>query len=105
MKSEDRMDRVPAFRRRVLLVAWLLAGLVVVGRSARVQVLEGSEWSRRAAEQHRASRPIPAARGAVFDRNGVPLAVSRERWIVGVAPRELEDQLSLWRDHLLPDYR
>ncbi|HSR40960.1 MAG TPA: penicillin-binding protein 2, partial [Longimicrobiales bacterium] len=91
MRSRDSLDRVGTFRRRVLLGAWLLGGLVLLGRSARVQILEGSEWSRRAAEQHRASTPIAAARGAIYDRNGVPLAVSRERWIVSVAPRELTD--------------
>jgi cell division protein FtsI (penicillin-binding protein 3) len=78
-------------RRGVLLGAWLLAGFVILGRAAQVQVLQGGEWRQMALEQHRASAPIAAARGSIVDRNGVPLAVSRESWIVSVAPHEIDD--------------
>lgn len=91
MRAEDRRNRTVTLRRRLLLGGWLLAGLVIVARSARLEVVEAAEWRRVAAEQHRASTPIPAPRGTILDRNGVPLAVSRERWKISVAPRELRD--------------
>lgn len=90
MRSSSQ-GRCVGFRRRVLLGAWLLAGLVVLGRAAQIQVLQGGAWRRMAMEQHQTSTPIAAARGSIVDRNGVPLAVSRESWVVSVAPHELDD--------------
>ena len=34
---------------------------------------------------------LPARRGALYDRNGIPLAITQEFYHVGVAPNELED--------------
>jgi cell division protein FtsI (penicillin-binding protein 3) len=34
---------------------------------------------------------LPARRGALYDRNGTPLAITQEFYHVGVAPNELED--------------
>ena len=34
---------------------------------------------------------LPARRGALYDRNGMPLAITQEFYHVGVAPNELED--------------
>lgn len=41
--------------------------------------------------QHRTDMTIEATRGAILDRDGMPLAVSRERTRVSVAPREIVD--------------
>ena len=35
---------------------------------------------------------LPARRGALYDRNGVPLAITQEFYHVGVAPNELTDR-------------
>ena len=80
-----------AFRRRVLLTLWLLAGGVVVGRASQIQVAQGSLWSQQADQQHRTSVEVAAPRGSVLDRSGVELAVSRETFKVSVAPREIRD--------------
>ena len=79
------------FRRRVLLTAWLAAGGVVVGRASQIQVAQGATWKEQAEQQHRTSVDVPAARGSVFDRSGVELALSRETFRVSVAPHELRD--------------
>ena len=56
-----------------------------------------SSWCRATAglseaERQRTERTVlPARRGALYDRNGVPLAVSQEFYHVGVAPNELVD--------------
>ncbi len=79
------------FRRRVLLIAWLLSGGVMIGRAAQVQIVQGAIWSRQAEQQHRTSVEVPAPRGSVLDRSGVELVTSRETFRVSVAPREVRD--------------
>jgi len=68
-----------------------LAALAVVGRAAQLQLAQGEVWRARAAAQHTANVSLPARRGALFDRNGVALALTRETFGVGVAPRDLDD--------------
>ena len=86
-KTERRLD----WRRRTLLGAWLLACILLVARAVELQLLEGSEWRAVADGQHKLSVEVPAPRGAILDRDGAPLAVSRENFKVSVAPRELTD--------------
>jgi len=77
--SRDRTARRQTLRRQALLGAWLLAVAVLFGRAVQIQVVESDEWSARAVDQHREATEVPAARGTIYDRDGVPLAVSRER--------------------------
>jgi len=69
----------------------LVSAFVVVVRGFHLQVVEGEAWSERAVGQHRQRQVLPAPRGSIYDRNGVPLAVSREAYRIAVAPRELRD--------------
>ena len=85
------MDRPSVWRRRVLLVAWLLALGVICMRAGQVQIAQASEWRSMAESQHRADQIVAATRGSILDRDGTPLAVSRERVRVSIAPREIED--------------
>jgi cell division protein FtsI (penicillin-binding protein 3) len=85
--SEERLRG----RRRLLLVSTLVAALLVVGRSVQLQGFEGAKWRAAAAEQHQARVPLPARRGAILDRDGVPLALTRETFGLAVAPGELSD--------------
>ena len=45
----------------------------------------------RRARQRTEKVVLPARRGALYDRNGVPLAITQEFYHVGVAPNELDD--------------
>jgi cell division protein FtsI (penicillin-binding protein 3) len=74
-----------------VLGSWLIAALAICGRAAQIQVLQTSHWRGLAEAQHRDDLAVPAARGSILDRDGAPLAVSRERVRVSVAPREIED--------------
>jgi cell division protein FtsI (penicillin-binding protein 3) len=69
----------------------LIAALAICVRAAQIQVLQASHWRGLAESQHRDDLSIPAARGSILDRDGAPLAVSRERVRVSVAPREIDD--------------
>ncbi|MFH1762780.1 MAG: penicillin-binding transpeptidase domain-containing protein [Gemmatimonadota bacterium] len=80
------------WRRRLLLAGWLVGGLVIVARSASVQILQGSYWTERALAQHQQALEVPGRRGAILDRNENPLATSNETFQVSVAPRELRPE-------------
>ncbi|MEX0979890.1 MAG: penicillin-binding transpeptidase domain-containing protein [Gemmatimonadota bacterium] len=95
MRDEAKLERTVAFRRRLLLLGWLTAVVVVVGRSAELQLLEGATWNAEAERQHRRSSAVPAPRGTIFDRDGVPLATSHETFRVSVAPHELKDRVEV----------
>jgi cell division protein FtsI (penicillin-binding protein 3) len=79
------------WRRRALLVVWLLGCLVVIGKSAKVQLFQGDYWTAKALGQHEKALAVPARRGDILDRNENPLATSAQTFDVGVAPRELRD--------------
>jgi cell division protein FtsI (penicillin-binding protein 3) len=91
VSRKDPANRRAAWRRRLVLAGWMVGALVLCARSAQIQVLEGAEWQDIAAAQHTTDKAVVAARGAVLDRDGALLAVSREMYRVSVAPRELED--------------
>ena len=79
-------------RRRLMLAVLLLGGAALLGRGFQLQVLQAAEWEGRAQRQHREQVTLPAARGGIFDRNGVPLATTREMIRVATAPGELRDR-------------
>lgn len=92
LRDLGRTLRSPAFRGRILLVAWVGAfgGLLV--RAGEIQLREGAIWQAEADRQHRGQRSLPASRGGILDRDGMPLALSHEVFRVGVAPGELRDR-------------
>ncbi len=81
----------PAARIAVLQLGFALAVVAVVGRAAQVQIVQRERWSREAEQQRTERAVLPARRGGLYDRNGVPLAITQEFYHVGVAPNELED--------------
>jgi cell division protein FtsI (penicillin-binding protein 3) len=78
------------FRRRILLGVWLLSGAAVLVRAGEVQVVQGSQWRDLALRQQRTAQEIPASRGRILDREGVPLVETQEQFEVGVAPHEVQ---------------
>jgi cell division protein FtsI (penicillin-binding protein 3) len=75
----------------ILVGSLCLAAIAIVGRAVQLQAVEGERWAAVAADQQRGRQPLPARRGGVFDRNGIPLALTHETFGVAVAPRELRD--------------
>jgi len=78
-------------RRGILLGCFIGFGALIVGKAVRLQLLEHEAWVAVAEEQHRERVELPARRGAILDRKGVPLALSQETYRVAIAPRELRD--------------
>jgi cell division protein FtsI/penicillin-binding protein 2 len=87
----DAVNAPSPWRRRTVLAGWLVALALICARAGQIQVVEATEWKRIAEAQHRTDAQVPAFRGAVLDRDGMPLAVSRERYRVSFSPRELSD--------------
>lgn len=83
-------DRV-ALRQRLLLGFWALAAIGLLARAADLQIAQAPAWRQAANEQHRTEIQVPAQRGSIVDRDGVPLALSHETFRIGVAPQELID--------------
>jgi cell division protein FtsI (penicillin-binding protein 3) len=95
--------RSPEVRRRILLAGVLASALLAAGRAFQLAVVEGDSWYTRALDQQGDTLSLPAPRGAIYDRGGVPLAASREVFSVALAPREISDPqrvTTLLRDHL-----
>jgi cell division protein FtsI (penicillin-binding protein 3) len=89
--AAPKRDRMLLKRRRILLAVWLTLNTALVVRAVDVQLLEASLWREAAEGQQRTTREVAAPRGRILDRDGVPLAETREVVRVNVAPREIED--------------
>jgi cell division protein FtsI (penicillin-binding protein 3) len=97
VSAPSKLERGLAWRRKFLLGGWLLACAVLVARAVELQVVEAAEWRARAEGQHRMTSEIAAPRGAILDRDGVPLAISRETFRVSVDPQHVEDRAAVER--------
>ena len=90
------MKNAPAVRRRRLMLAGIMvaaAGMSV--RAVKLQLVDADKWQQRAAEQHAKQSVIPAPRGTIYDRDGVPLAASSEVFRINIAPRDVQDRKAL----------
>src|SRR5450830_877761 len=81
-----------ADRPRIIHGALVLFALAVVGRAAKVQLLDGARWTARARDQQVAASPLPAPRGSIRDARGDVLVESREMVRLRVAPREVKNR-------------
>jgi cell division protein FtsI (penicillin-binding protein 3) len=82
----------PSVRLRVVEIAFAVSVMAVVVRAAQVQLVDGAGYRAQAEAQRTEHVVLPARRGTIYDRNGMPLALTREAYHVGVAPRELTNR-------------
>jgi cell division protein FtsI (penicillin-binding protein 3) len=87
----------PSARIAVVQFGFALGVLAIVARAAQLQLFQGPRWAEQAARQRTERAVLPAKRGGLYDRNGVPLALTQEFYHVGVAPNELVDPRSAGR--------
>jgi len=102
-------------RTRFLLVAFIGLFALALGRTAYVQLVEGSRYEQMATRQHRETIEIPAGRGTIYDRTGEPLAIGEQATTVYADPRHVvapmkaavkaADTLGLDADALYPALR
>ena len=85
-------DATVMLRCRIVFGIWGLAAAGLFWSATRLQVAEVDRWRDLASRQHRIETRMPAERGSIVDRGGVPLALSHETVRIGIAPRELADR-------------
>src|SRR3954469_1567871 len=78
-------------RTAILHGFFIVFALTLVGRAAKVQVMEGKQWSARAKRQHFFASSLSAPRGEILDASGKTLVESREMTRVAVALPEVRD--------------
>jgi cell division protein FtsI (penicillin-binding protein 3) len=81
----------PLARIAVVQAAFALGVAAILARAAQLQLVQGDQWAEQAQKQRTERVILPARRGALYDRNGVPLAVSQEFYHVGIAPNEVSN--------------
>jgi cell division protein FtsI (penicillin-binding protein 3) len=81
----------PANRIQVLQVGLVLGFLAVVGRAAQVQVGQHERWAAEAESRRTRLDTLPARRGTIHDRHGVPLATAQDFYRVQIATNEVRD--------------
>ena len=83
--------RVVDRRIRLLLVVLALVFAGTFARAAWLQGVRAQPLSNLAATQQRQTVEIPARRGTLFDRNGIPLAVGEQATTVYADPTQIVD--------------
>ena len=78
-------------RLQAVRIGFGVAVAVLVLRAAQVQIVRGASYESIARSQRTERVELPASRGAIYDRNRVPLALTQVTYRVGVAPGELRD--------------
>lgn len=74
--SRQRQPATPRYRLLTLQAALAVWALVIIGRLYYLQVVDHGALERRAAAQQQRTVTVDAQRGAIFDRNLTPLAMS-----------------------------
>ncbi len=80
-----------AVRLQVVEIGMFLGLLLLIGRAAQVQLLQGRRWAAEAQAQRTGRIVLAARRGTLTDRHGTPLALTQETYHVGIASNELRD--------------
>jgi cell division protein FtsI/penicillin-binding protein 2 len=83
--------RVANRRIRLLLAVFVLAFGVAFLRAAWLQGVRAASFGRLASHQHSEEVTIPAARGTIYDRGGVQLAIGEQMTTVYADPRQVRD--------------
>ena len=81
----------PAARILVLQSLLVLGGAAVLWKSFRLQVVQHAHWQELAEKNRFLTKAVPAPRGRIYDRNGVPLAVTDEGYRIAIAQNQLKD--------------
>jgi cell division protein FtsI (penicillin-binding protein 3) len=83
--------RVANRRIRLLLAVFALAFAIAFLRAAWLQGVRAGSFGRLATNQHSVQVTIPAARGTIYDRGGVQLAIGEQATTVYADPRLVRD--------------
>jgi cell division protein FtsI (penicillin-binding protein 3) len=80
-------------RIRLLLAVFVIAFGITFLRAAWLQGVRASSFGRLASSQHSEQVVLPAARGTIYDRGGVQLAIGEQAQTIFADPRRVTDPL------------
>jgi cell division protein FtsI (penicillin-binding protein 3) len=83
--------RVANRRIRLLLAVFVLVFAIAFVRAAWLQGVRAASFSRLASSQHSEDVVLPAARGTIYDRGGLELAIGEQAMTVYADPRAVRD--------------
>jgi cell division protein FtsI (penicillin-binding protein 3) len=78
-------------RIRLLIALFALVFAAALARAGWLQAIRAPTLDRLAASQHRETVQLPPHRGALFDRNGVELAIGEHATTIYASPPQIED--------------
>ncbi|MCU0638426.1 MAG: penicillin-binding transpeptidase domain-containing protein [Candidatus Krumholzibacteria bacterium] len=81
-------SRFSEWRIRLVSAIVAITVCVLVYRIIQVQIIQHKAYKALAEDQQTEEQTWPARRGAIYDRNGYPLAVSHTTYTIGVTPRD-----------------
>jgi cell division protein FtsI (penicillin-binding protein 3) len=84
----------PAVRLFAILGVMTIALIAVLGRLVQLQVVQASTFEDLGARQRIRRVELPAKRGTIFDRNGVPLAMSVDARAIYANPKAIGDPVA-----------
>lgn len=87
----------PSARIAAIQFGFAVGVSLILARAAQLQIVDHDTWSAEARRTRTAKEVLPARRGALYDRNGVPFAITQEFYHVGIAPNELSDRGAAFR--------
>ncbi len=79
-------------RIMLLLLIVIAAAMFLVGRLVYLQIVSNEFFQAKALEQRIQRIPVEGRRGTIYDRNGIPLAVSVSATSVYAVPAQVEDK-------------
>ncbi|MEN9740558.1 MAG: hypothetical protein RLZ72_824 [Actinomycetota bacterium] len=74
-----------------MLIAIFVIVLVFIGRLFWIQVVDGPRLSKEASDRQSIAKTLYGVRGTIFDRNGIALAESVDRYDITASPRFVAD--------------
>ena len=82
-------------RLGVVHMAMAVFFIAIVAQAARVQLIHGRAWQKRAERQQVREREIPAPRGRILDETGRVMAQNNDKVRLNITPREVRERAKL----------
>jgi cell division protein FtsI (penicillin-binding protein 3) len=88
---DPRAEELALKRLRIFARVCLVWAIIILGRLFQLQIVDHSYYSHLAQRQHERRLEIRAPRGTIYDRNGLPLAMSVPVDSVCINPQKVPD--------------
>jgi len=82
------------FRKNVLLTFFIILSLFILYQYYHLQVIQHTHFSKQAGDNIFREISIPAPRGIIYDRNGIPLVDNKPLYNLKIIPSEIDSQFN-----------